>query len=92
MNLYEIATRTGPTVYRHLAIQAHDEDDARELAERLFCSYDETIMNIHDISYKCPSGTTFREFMAENDEYDALLCTGGSTPSTITREDLVVAA
>lgn len=89
MNLYKITTRVGSDVHKTFVVQAYDEEDARQLADRLLMGYNEQILgdDVRDVTDMCPDGMTFQEYVdrkAEyNDNFEFLFCTGGSTPSVV---------
>lgn len=85
MDVFELVIRARDEVTKTVAVQAYDEEDARQLTERLFTNSEETIMTCREVPH--PPGETFVEFMADRQNIDYLFCTGGKKPSVVTQDD-----
>ena len=83
MDIYQITTRCESEVSNHFAVQAHDEEDAKNLAKRLLMTNMEKILCIRKIPEELRDGKRLQEIVDENHDIDYLLCTGGKWPSMV---------
>lgn len=83
MDIFRLTLRAGSEVTKTVAIQAYDEEDARQLTDRLLTSADETIMTCDNISDRIGEREQFSDFVDRSDDIDILLTTGGRVPEVV---------
>jgi ABC-type transporter Mla maintaining outer membrane lipid asymmetry ATPase subunit MlaF len=83
MNFYEITTRYGQDVSKTFMVQAHNEEDARELTDRLFTTNNERIMYIDDKTDLLDTlDVNMTEYMNDvASDIEFVFWTGGKTPT-----------
>lgn len=82
-------TRRGSDVYRHIIVQADNEEDARQIMKLTVLTSEEKIMNKQDLTDEMGEKQKLKDFLNEMNKiygYEDLIVTGG-TPTTISVDD-----